>query len=218
MRCCSAKAGARTISKVTPSFLHNTVDHPIFPTTGKKYTLGFELAGMGGNTKFYKPTVEGIWYLKHARRLSLGIRARGEFIAPFGSSAALPIFSLLTMGGDFSLRGFDIRSIGPSDPNSGLVIGGNKSLLLNAEYIITIANPVRFLFFYDTGQVANFGQEFAADLFRTSTGAELRFFMPVLNVPFRLIYFWNPQRDGILNDRFQPQEASGFKFAVGTTF
>ena len=212
------QGGARTISKVIPSFLHNTVDHPIFPTTGKKYTLGFELAGMGGNTKFYKPTVEGIWYLKHARRLSLGIRARGEFIAPFGSSAALPIFSLLTMGGDFSLRGFDIRSIGPSDPNSGLVIGGNKSLLFNAEYIITIANPVRFLFFYDAGQVANFGQEFATDLFRTSTGAELRFFMPVLNVPFRLIYFWNPQREGILNDRFQPQEAHGFKFAVGTSF
>ena len=46
---------------------------------------------------------------------------------------------------------------------------------------------------------------------RTSTGAEIRFIMPVLNVPFRLIYAWNPQRDS-----FQPKSA--FKFAVGTTF
>ena len=213
------QGGSRSISKVTPTFLLNTVDHPIFPTTGKKYTLGFELAGLGGNTRFYKPTAEAIWYLKHAPRLSLGLRVRGEYIAPYGTSESLPIFSLLTMGGDFSLRGFDIRSIGPSDPGgSGLVIGGNKSLLFNAEYLISIAGPVRMVFFYDAGQVADFGQRFATDLFRTSTGAELRFFMPVLNVPFRLIYAWNPQRGDALNDRFQPQEDRVFKFAVGTTF
>ena len=218
------QGGARTISKVTPTFLLNTVDHPIFPTTGKKYTLGFELAGLGGNTKFYKPIAEGVWYLKHAPRLSLGIRARGEYIASYGGSAGLPIFSLLTMGGDFSLRGFDIRSIGPSDPATGLVLGGNKSILFNAEYLISIAGPVRMVFFYDVGQVAGFGQQFATDLFRTSTGAELRFFMPILNVPFRLIYAWNPQRGEcpgatcVLNDRFQPQEGTVFKFAVGTTF
>ena len=222
------QGGKRTISKITPTFLLNTVNHPIFPTTGKRYTLGFELAGLGGNTKFYKPTAEGIWYFQHASRLTIGLRARGEYIAPYGSTSALPIFQLLTLGGDFSLRGFDIRSVGPNDPlrvgpdgttsGSGLVIGGNKSLLFNAEYLISIADPVRLVFFYDTGQVANFGQRFATDLFRTSTGVEVRFFMPVLNVPFRLIYAWNPQRGDVLNDRFTPQEESVFKFAVGTTF
>ena len=229
------QGGARTISKVTPTFMLNTVDHPIFPTTGKKYTVAFEYAGIGGNTKFYKPTAEGIWFLKHSPRLTLGLRARGEYIAPFGSTAGLPIFSLLTMGGDFSLRGFDIRSIGPNDrfivnedgttSGSGLVIGGNKSILFNVEYLISIADPVRLVFFYDTGQVADFGQQFSNDLFRTSTGFEVRFFIPVLNVPFRLIYAFNPQRgdcpDGVscvLNDRFQPQESKLFKFAIGTTF
>ena len=46
---------------------------------------------------------------------------------------------------------------------------------------------------------------------KASTGAELRFVMPVLNVPFRLIYAFNVARDS-----FQPP--STFKFAVGTTF
>lgn len=211
--------GARTISKVTPSFRYNTVDHPIFPTTGKQYNLAIELAGVGGNTKFYKPTAEAIWYLRHAPKLSFGFRARAEYIQPLGASEVLPIFQLLSMGGDFSLRGFDIRSIGPGDPNlAGLVIGGNKSLLFNAEYLISISNPVRIIIFYDAGQVADFGEEFTRENFYTSTGVELRFFMPVLNVPFRLIYAWNPKVDGILNDRFQPQESSVFKFAVGTTF
>jgi len=211
--------GARTISKVTPSFRYNTVDHPIFPTTGKQYNLAIELAGVGGNTKFYKPTAEAIMYLRHAPRLSFGFRARAEYIEPIGSSEVLPIFQLLSMGGDFSLRGFDIRSIGPGDSNlAGLVIGGNKSLLFNAEYLISISNPVRIIIFYDAGQVADFGEPFTRENFYTSTGLELRFFMPVLNVPFRLIYAWNPKVDGILNDRFQPQESSVFKFAVGTTF
>ena len=216
--------GARTISKVTPTFLLNTVDHPIFPSTGKKYTLAFEYAGLGGNTKFYKPVAEGIWYLKHAQRLSFGFRVRGEYIESIGDTLGLPIFSLLTMGGDFSVRGFDIRSIGPSDPATGLVLGGNKSILLNAEYLISIADPVRLVFFYDAGQVADFGQQFATDLFRTSTGVEVRFFMPVLNVPFRLMYVFNLQRGDcpgascVLNDRFQPQEGRLFKFAIGTTF
>ena len=132
------------------------------------------------------------------------------------------------MGGDFSLRGFDIRTIGPKAAFDfgldgdispfGVVVGGNKSLLINAEYMFSIAQPVRLVFFYDAGQVADFGDPFSMDLFRTSTGIEMRFFMPVLNVPFRLIYAWNPQREGVLNDRFRPQEARVFKFAVGTTF
>ena len=54
--------------------------------------------------------------------------------------------------------------------------------------------------------------------FKTSTGVELRFFMPVLNVPFRLIYAWNPQRGGVLDNNLQPTKASVFKFSVGTTF
>ena len=98
------------------------------------------------------------------------------------------------------------------------MIGGNKSLLFNAEYLITIAGPVRLVLFYDAGQALDEGQRFAMKEFRTSTGAEVRFFMPVLNVPFRLIFAYNPQREGVLDNNLQPQKAFGFKFAVGSTF
>jgi hypothetical protein len=54
--------------------------------------------------------------------------------------------------------------------------------------------------------------------FKTSTGAEIRFFMPVLNVPFRLIFAENLSRVGVLNNNLQPQKAFQFRFAVGTTF
>jgi hypothetical protein len=54
--------------------------------------------------------------------------------------------------------------------------------------------------------------------FKSSTGVEVRFFMPVLNVPFRLIFAYNPSRGGVLNNQLQPQKAFQFRFAVGSTF
>ena len=220
--------GRRTVSKIAPSVRHNTVDHPIFPFSGTSYTATMEFAGLGGNTKFWKPILEGIWYIPHTSRTTIGIRTQYQYIAT-GNPSQLPVFERLWLGGEFSIRGFDIRRVGPTvaDINPEVsretfqgrtVIGGNKSLLFNGEYQFTIAQPVRFIVFYDTGQVQDFGHDFALDAFRTSTGIEVRFFMPVLNVPFRLIYAWNPQRDNIFNDRFEPQEETVFRFAVGTTF
>ncbi|PYR05403.1 MAG: hypothetical protein DMG00_21805 [Acidobacteria bacterium] len=230
--------GERIVSKIVPSYVYNTVDQPIFPTTGKRYTLSMDLAGLGGNTNFYKPFVEGVWYLKHASRLTLGLRAQYQYIHQFKGSADLPIFEKLFLGGEYSVRGFDIRSIGPADPVTGLVLGGNKLLNFNVEEQITIAGPVRLILFYDAGQVqagdqvqsrpfvglndlnvVNVpGKNFNLQDFKTSTGTEVRFFMPVLNVPFRLIFAVNPQRSGVLDNTLQPQSKFQFRFAVGSTF
>jgi hypothetical protein len=54
--------------------------------------------------------------------------------------------------------------------------------------------------------------------FKSSIGAEVRFFMPVLNVPFRLIFAMNPSRGGVLNNQRQPESRFRFRFAVGSTF
>jgi outer membrane protein insertion porin family len=221
--------GERVISKVTPSVSYNTVDQPIFPTTGRRLTASIDLAGIGGNTKFYKPMLEGVWFLRQNSRMSVGMRAQYEYIHTLGDTLQLPIFEKLFLGGEYSVRGFDIRSIGPQDPETHLVLGGNKSLLFNVEQIFTIASPVRLILFYDAGQVQpgpelqingtmSGGRSFNMQDFKTSTGLEVRFFMPVLNVPFRLIFAYNPQREGVLDNYLQPQKAFQFRFAVGTTF
>ena len=232
--------GERIISKVVPSYVYNTVDQPIFPTTGKRFTASVDLAGLGGNTNFYKPLIEGVWFMRQATRLTLGLRAQASYVHSFSGSKELPIFEKLFLGGEYSVRGFDIRTIGPLDPVNGLVLGGNKSLLFNVEEQFTIAGPVRLIAFYDAGQVQTGptlvgpgayvpdggslattvapGKSFTFQDFKTSTGLEVRFFMPVLNVPFRLIFAYNPQRSGVLDNTLQPQSAFQFRFAVGSTF
>jgi outer membrane protein insertion porin family len=232
------QGGERIISKVVPSIVYNTVDQPIFPTQGKRFSASIDLAGLGGNTNFYKPMIEGVWYLKQANRVTLGMRAQYEYIHQFSGSKELPIFEKLFLGGEYSVRGFDIRTIGPQDPQNGLVLGGDKSLLFNIEEQFTIAGPVRAILFYDAGQVQagpttqqrlfvplgepNIlhlpAQNFRWADFKTSTGVEVRFFMPVLNVPFRLIFAYNPQRSGVLDNTLLPQKAFQFRFAVGSTF
>jgi outer membrane protein insertion porin family len=253
------EGGHRTISKIGPSFVYNTVDSPIFPTAGTRYTLSMDVAGIGGNTNFVNPRAEGVWYKPLNKRTSLGFRAQMEYITPFGSTRELPIFERVFLGGEYSIRGFDIRTVGPRDPATGLVVGGNKSLLFNAEYLINIAGPVRLVLFYDAGQVRDRGDSFGwkepievqinpgalvpnpgdpfgvlnpflstfppetvsvgeRDAFKTSTGAEVRFFMPVLNVPFRLIFAMNPSRGGVLDNNLQPEKKWKFRFAVGSTF
>jgi outer membrane protein insertion porin family len=252
------QGGSRTISKIVPSFAFNTVDNPIFPTTGRKLTASFDYAGPGGDTFFIKPTIEAVGFFRLTPRMSVGSRAQVQYIRPYGDTKQLPIFEKLFMGGEYSIRGYDIRSIGPRDINSGVVLGGNKSLLLNGEFITQIAGPVRLVLFYDAGQVRDIGEKFGwqEDIleivpptppllidplaftgfvdpnapgtttkaigrqaaFKTSTGAEIRFFMPVLNVPFRLIFAYNPQRGGVLTNQLQPARKFTFRFAVGSTF
>jgi len=57
---------------------------------------------------------------------------------------------------------------------------------------------------------------------RSSVGLELRVQVPVVNVPFRLIYYYNPNaKIGITEEvpgLFLPGKRSGFRFTVGRTF
>ena len=208
----AGEEGKRRESKVTPSFVNNTVDNPWTPRSGHKLSSTLQFAGgpLGGTVDFVKPTLEVILYVPHTKRTALGLRGELAYVRPFGDTDKLPYYQRFFMGGETQIRGFNAYTVGPVDTNNR-ALGGNKYALFNAEYYIDIGGPLRLLAFFDAGQTFLEGEHIEFSKFRTSTGLELRFIMPVLNVPFRLIYALNPNRDS-----FQPR--STFKFAVGTTF
>jgi len=202
----------RKESRISPSLVWNTVDNPYTPRAGKKFTSVITVAGgfLGGTIDYFRPNFEAVWYIPHLKKTALGLRADMAWIKPYSDTRILPYYQRYFLGGETQIRGYELRTVGPVD-SSGRALGGNKYMLFNAEYYFDIFGPVRFLLFFDAGQAFLEGQNFNFRELRTSTGAELRFIMPVLNVPFRLIYAWNPHRDP-----FQPKTT--FKFAVGTTF
>jgi len=209
--------GRRKESTISPSLVHNTVDNPYTPRSGKKFTVTPQFAGgpLGGSVNYFKPDAEFIWYIPHLKKTALGIRAEAAYIKEYGNTQRLPIYQRFFLGGETQIRGVNIRTVGPvaTDPATGQsrALGGNKFVLFNAEYYFDVGGPLRLLLFFDAGQAYSEAQKIDLKQLRTSTGVELRFIMPVLNVPFRLIYAFNPNRDAF-------QQKSTFKFAVGTTF
>jgi outer membrane protein insertion porin family len=106
-------------SIVTPSFSFSTLDRSIGPHNGKDLSVAFQLAGVGGNTKYYQPVaswrqffpMKGLKINKEGHNV-LGYRIQVSNIAGYGGQVAPP-FARLYSGGENDLRGFDIRSLSP---------------------------------------------------------------------------------------------------------
>jgi outer membrane protein insertion porin family len=204
--------GRHIESRVSPSLVYNSVDNPIMPRRGMRLTGSVEFAGgpIGGTTNYWSPNGEAVLYIPFFKKTAFGFRAQGAWIRQYGDTDELPYYRRFFLGGENQIRGVDIRTVGPLD-DSNRALGGNKFVLFNGEYYLDLFGPVRFVLFHDAGQAFKEGDRINLYELRTSSGAEVRFMMPVMNVPFRLIYAWNVYRDA-----FQP--AKGFKFAVGTMF
>jgi outer membrane protein insertion porin family len=106
-------------SVVTPSFTFSTLDRAVGPHHGKDFNAAFQFAGVGGNTKYFAPTISWRQYfpMKGLRvnpegRNVLGYRILFNSVTGFGGEVAPP-FSRIYGGGENDIRGFDIRSASP---------------------------------------------------------------------------------------------------------
>ncbi len=127
--------GERTVSKITPSLVYNTVNAPIFPNAGTRYTVGAIVRGPRWRHAVLVDAARG--HLVQALQQSHVDRFARAGRSTSGRSATRRCCRSsrsTSSGGEYSVRGFDIRTIGPRDPASNLVIGGNKSLNFNIEY------------------------------------------------------------------------------------
>jgi len=204
--------GKRKVSSLSPTLYYSTVDSPIFPTSGSKFLVTYRYSGgfLGGDIQMHKLKLELVKFQPIWKRHVLGMHAVYEQLESFGDKG-IPFYEKFFLGGERSIRGFDIYTIGPRD-KSGNVVGGNKSLLLNFEYAIPLTEQFSFVFFYDVGNSFDIGMPIKLKDVYSSAGLELKVFVPMLNVPFRLIFAYNPR---ILNSS---EQHFVFKFAVGPSF
>jgi outer membrane protein insertion porin family len=106
-------------SILTPSFSISTLDRGQGPHSGKDLNIAFQLAGVGGNTKYYAPSIsyrqffpmKGLKVNREGHNV-LGYRIQLTNVAGFGGEVAPP-FSRIYGGGENDVRGFDIRSSSP---------------------------------------------------------------------------------------------------------
>lgn len=152
--------GVYRTRKVIPSYSYSTVDNPYYPSRGQGLSATFEYTGgaLGGNTNFFRPTFEYKFFKPHMRRGNvIAMRVMGSHVRGF-SGTSVPFYERFFPGGDYDIRGFEFRSIGPIsfltrtldkvDPETGGVIGtpfddivyvgGDTQAVLNLEYRIPI--------------------------------------------------------------------------------
>jgi outer membrane protein insertion porin family len=205
--------GKRKISSLSPTIYYSTVDSPIFPTSGTKYLVNYRYSGgfLGGDINLHKVKLQFVKFIPlWKRKHTFGIQLVYQGLKPFGGQT-VPLYEKYFLGGEQSIRGYDIYRIGPRN-ESGVVVGGNKAAFMNLEYQIPLNKQFSFNLFYDIGNAYDFGQPISFRNIYSSAGMELKVFVPMLNVPFRLIFAYNPRL-------LRPEDSHFvFRFAVGPSF
>jgi outer membrane protein insertion porin family len=204
--------GKYNVSAIIPTLYRSTVDSPLTPTRGTMYLVSVKYAGgpLGGQVDFVKPRFEWTFWHPVLRHQVLGLHINYEFVSP-GEGSEVPFWERFYLGGERDIRGYDIYSIGPRS-STGVMIGGLKSFVFNAEYQFQVGGPLNLILFYDMGNAYDKNQKLNFRSMYSSTGLEARVFVPALRVPFRLIFAYN-------NRLIYPGDTHfNFRFAVGTTF
>jgi outer membrane protein insertion porin family len=102
-------------SKVTPTLSYNTVNNPVNPTGGKSLFLSssFEGSILGGNVNTVSEIFEGKYFRpNYHKRNVIAMRVLAAFETGY-SGKVIPPFSRFYLGGEDTLRGFDIRTVSP---------------------------------------------------------------------------------------------------------
>jgi outer membrane protein assembly factor BamA len=109
------------------------------------------------------------------------------------------------------VRPFDHNNDGILNERDMVELGGNRFFLVQTEWVFPLGQTVEAAFFLDTGASLFDDAPWGFTEARAAAGVELRFYLPVLPVPFRLI-FGTPVRD------FPGDRTSNFTFSIGRSF
>ncbi len=204
--------GRTVISSIMPSYTYSTIDNPFRPSRGRELQLSLQIAGgpFGGEKSFYKPIARFAQYFKAFKRTFFAFNTAATYIKEYNNSD-IPGFERLFLGGEMTIRGTEIRTVGPVSP-TGVFIGGTSSMLFNLEYHIPIKEtPVEGLLFFDAGN--SFLEEDAFDFKNLvySYGVEVRVYLPIFPYPLRFIYSFLP-------DPPPRNSSTDFQFSIGSTF
>lgn len=170
--------GKRTSSILGFSLVHNSLNNRRRPSRGEVVTLGADFAGLGGNTKYLRFTIDAKKYWNPGGGFIFSLSGEGGVIKGLGDGSVL-LNDRFFLGEQQGLRGFDIRGVGPrvirqyytgnvddgfellpldDDSNQDDALGGTAYYLGRAELEIPLGSGARELglrpsLFIDVGSV-----------------------------------------------------------------
>lgn len=207
-------------SSLILSVRRDTRNNPLITTKGSYLSANFEYAGngLGGDNDYFRAIANGRYYQPLWGTSVIKVNVRIGYIRSL-NDMPVPLFERFFTGGINSLRGYELRSVGPSLQIPGsitgqdqtFVFGGNKLLIGNLEYEFPIYDRAGFrgVVFVDAGNSYAENEALNPLNIRADFGAGVRW-----NSPFGPLRFeW-----GFPIKRKPGEKRSVFNFTIGSFF
>ncbi len=147
-----AEEGSAVTSSVGETFVYDRRDSSFNPKEGYYLSLGHDIAGLGGDTKYNRVDAKAYKYYTLADYYTFKFFATGGYIAGYGGKD-VRMSDRYYLGGS-NMRGFEFAGIGARDRRTGDALGGNWMFYGGAELTFPIGLDelgVKGRLFYDVG-------------------------------------------------------------------
>lgn len=202
--------GESTLSSVTTEWVRKNTDDYQDPSRGGITKVSLEYAGLGGTDNFFKSVASHRHFFPLFWGTVFSVHGEVGYITRT-SDESVPLGEKFFLGGINTIRGFETREVGPTDPDDSTeFIGGEKMGYFNFEYLFPIAKELglKGVLFYDTGNAWDESENYFSDM-RNSVGAGIRWLSPLGPLRFEYGYNLSPRND---------EKDSVFEFSIGKAF
>jgi outer membrane protein insertion porin family len=135
-------------SRGTLTFSYDTRNASVDPTQGRELSAAVAVAGLGGDVRTYQPTLSYTQFFPMRRKKSthpevFGFRIIAGTVGSFATTekvknanslafvGGVPIFERFFLGDEFTIRGYNVRSISPIAPVDTFITSRNVVVALN---------------------------------------------------------------------------------------
>ncbi|MFT5515740.1 MAG: outer membrane protein insertion porin family [Rhodothermales bacterium] len=219
---------------VRQTLSRNSTNHPLFPSSGSKFSLSLEVAPPVGNLiQFHKWRMSNTWNTPLTQKFSIGLTADYGYI---GSLTGADVeFERFVVGGSpfetqgfFSffgkeviyMRGYPLAALGPRDfenePVGGRILNRYTAELRYMAIQSQQLQAAPYLFADAANTWDSFGTYEPSNLFRAA-GFGVRLFLPILGM-VEMAYGYNYDTFVPINSRHDGTNRWTFQFSLGQGF
>lgn len=130
--------GTNVTSMIGQSLIYDRRDNSLDPTEGYFMQLDTDVAGLGGDSKFFRPEVKSSVYYSVAPQWTTMVAGTAGYVIPLEDD--VKIQDRFFIGGK-TFRGFDNAGIGPRDITTNDALGGNVYYVGTIEQSFPLGLP-----------------------------------------------------------------------------